>query len=309
MPRIQDDFLDCVVYLYPTAEDAAEGRSAGGTGFLVGVPFARVENRCFLHLVTNSHVVREGNSSVVRLNTQDGKIAILALKADAWVHHADADDVAVYLIGLPEQYNFRFIAQNMFLTKDLMAEHDFGPGDDVFFVGRFMTHEGKQRNLPTARFGNIAMMPWEPIRSERGIKQESFLVEARSLSGFSGSPVFVHIPPLVHRPGKKNLETKTYGPFLLGIDWGHLASFQPVLERDKKTPICEKWYVREHSGMMGVVPAWKLQEVLDLQELVSKRRELEDNWLAEQKKKSGEAIPDSPNAEGITKGELEETDR
>lgn len=53
----------------------------------------------------------------------------------------------------------------------------------MFFLGRFVTHDGKQRNLPTVRFGNLATMPWEPVLTERGLRQESFLVEARSLSG------------------------------------------------------------------------------------------------------------------------------
>jgi hypothetical protein len=45
-------------------------------------------------------------------------------------------------------------------------------------VGRFINHEGKQRNLPALRYGNIAMMPLEPIiQQETGITQESFFVK------------------------------------------------------------------------------------------------------------------------------------
>jgi hypothetical protein len=53
----------------------------------------------------------------------------------------------------------------------------------VFMVGRVITHEGKQKNLPSARFGNITMMPVEPLRHMRGINQESFVVEMRSIGG------------------------------------------------------------------------------------------------------------------------------
>jgi len=310
MPRIQDDFLDCVVYLYPTAIDAKSGVAAGGTGFLAGVPSAKLKGRSFLYAVTNSHVIREGNSPIVRLNTLDGATDVLPLEPDNWVHHPDGDDVAVCSIGLSDKYyKFKVVGQKMFLTKDLVAEHNFGPGDDVFFLGRFMTHEGKQQNLPSARFGNIAMMPWEAVHSsKRGIDQESFLVEARSLSGYSGSPVFVYIPPLAPRPGK-GLTSERYGPFLLGIDWCHLATFEEVLEDDKETPVPERWYVRSHSGMMAVVPAWKLQEILNLEGLVKERQEFENKELAEQKKKRGAAVLDSPKAEGVTKEEFEEAGR
>jgi hypothetical protein len=50
-------------------------------------------------------------------------------------------------------------------------------------------HEGRQKNSPTARFGNIAQMPNEPVIIKR-FEQECFLVEARSIGGYSGSPVF-----------------------------------------------------------------------------------------------------------------------
>jgi hypothetical protein len=37
MPRINNRFLDCSVYLYPTRADAECGERIGGTGFLVAV--------------------------------------------------------------------------------------------------------------------------------------------------------------------------------------------------------------------------------------------------------------------------------
>jgi hypothetical protein len=72
---------------------------------------------------------------------------------------------------------------------------DIGPGDDVFVVGRFINREGKQKNIPSVRFGNIAQMPGEPLFLDDGKELECFLIEGRSISGFSGSPVFIHISP------------------------------------------------------------------------------------------------------------------
>jgi hypothetical protein len=42
-------------------------------------------------------------------------------------------------------------------------------------LGRYVDHDGVQRNAPTARFGHVAMLPFEPIRQpESGLLQESF---------------------------------------------------------------------------------------------------------------------------------------
>jgi hypothetical protein len=33
------------------------------------------------------------------------------------------------------------------------------PGDEVLLPGRFISHDGRQRNKPILRFGNISMLP------------------------------------------------------------------------------------------------------------------------------------------------------
>jgi hypothetical protein len=37
VPRIPDNILDCVVYLYPSEAAAQDGERFGGSGFLIGV--------------------------------------------------------------------------------------------------------------------------------------------------------------------------------------------------------------------------------------------------------------------------------
>jgi hypothetical protein len=81
------------------------------------------------------------------------------------------------------------------MTEIDLSEYDVGPGDDVFFVDRYVNHEGQQRNLPTVRLGIISMLPYEKVEHSRGTLVDSFLVEARSLGGYSGSPVFLFIRP------------------------------------------------------------------------------------------------------------------
>jgi len=286
MPRIPDNLLDCVLYLYASEVDAASGARSGGSGFLVSVPPEKEGAPAALYAVTNSHVIREGASPVVRLNTRAGQAEVIPLTADQWHHHPDGDDLAVCPIGLqPEHHRFMALTRAGFLAKGDLDELDIGPGDDVFFLGRYINHEGRQQNLPTARFGNISMMPFEPVRHPRGTLVESFLVEARSLSGYSGSPVFAYIGSDQRyfnwddsRGAPPPIYMDVVRIYLLGVDWGHDADYKVVLEPDRQTKVPEGWQVEQNSGIMNVAPAWRLSELLDEPELVSLRQERERKW-------------------------------
>jgi hypothetical protein len=141
-------------------------------------------------------------------------------------------------------------------------------------VGRLVNHEGRQKNIPTARFGNISMMPEEPILHPSGIMQESFVVEARSWSGYSGSPVFAWIPGSDQRSNNLFL-SPGWGPWLLGVDWGHIQDWEKVYESDEKTTVAGKWKVKVNTGMAGVVPAWRLLALLNCEQLKMQRAETE----------------------------------
>jgi hypothetical protein len=286
VPRIPDEMIECVIYLYESEMDAASGARSGGSGFLVSVPPEIDGAPAALYAVTNSHIIREAASPIVRLNTQAGRTEVIPLTADQWHHHPNGDDLAVCPIGLQEEHHrFKTVPRSAFLSKTDLDQLDIGLGDEVFFVGRYISHEGRQQNVPTARFGNISMMPFEPVRHPRGTLVESFLVEARSLSGYSGSPVFAYIgseqryfdwddsqgehPPVP--AGRARI-------YLLGVDWGHDADYKAVLESDRRTKVPEGWQVEQNSGIMNVAPVWLLSELLDEPELVSLRRERERRW-------------------------------
>lgn len=136
----------------------------------------------------------------------------------------------------------------------------------MYFMGRFIAHDGIQRNDPIVRFGSIAMMPGDPVfQKDRGFHQESFLIEARSLSGFSGSPVMLYVSTDSNRFRSGTWETTDFiqnRPSitgLLGIDWGSLRLKDEVVT---------------NTGIMGAVPVWKLTELLDQQEVVEMREEI-----------------------------------
>ncbi len=276
MPRIEDWLLDSVIYLYPSEAAAVAGERTGGSGFLVGVPSSTRDGVEFLYAVTNEHVAR--GAPVIRFNNLAGATDVQPLGPDSWTRHPDGDDVTVALLGaVPKDldktgYKYTYVRRDTFVAQeDIARSPQYGPGDDVFFLGRFITHEGRQRNLPTARFGNIAQLPHEPVRQpQRGINQESFLVEARSLSGYSGSPVFVYRMSYGAVLGAPQGVAQ---PKLLGVDWGHACDTATLLDPVTNDPVGR---VQQNSGLMMVVPAWKLAELLDSEELVEQQDRMDE---------------------------------
>jgi hypothetical protein len=283
MPRIPDGALEGIIYLYPSVLDAESDSQAGGTGFFVMVPSAVFPGQGILFAVTNAHVIEKGNT-VVRLNTKDGKIDTFDFTEMHWLLHPDRDDIAI--CSMPQLdtslHAYKEISPGMILKRHEVDAFHIGPGDDVFVVGRFINAQGKVRNIPSVRFGNIAQMPHEPIEQERAFgkfQQESFLVEARSISGFSGSPVFLilHARDSRQEPGFR-LSTDVFR--LLGIQWGYIQDWEPV--RDSTgSPVNTGEQVRLNTGMMAVVPAWKLGDLLRSDALREHKRKTEEKYINE----------------------------
>jgi hypothetical protein len=108
----------------------------------------------------------ESGHTVIRMNTKDGRKDVLPTEERAWVS-SPGHDVAACLISFDAQaFKFKFIKQEYFITSGIVDRLHIGPGDDVFVVGRFINHEGKQRNIPTARY-------WKYCSLFRSIKELS----------------------------------------------------------------------------------------------------------------------------------------
>ncbi|MCW5693104.1 MAG: trypsin-like peptidase domain-containing protein [Pseudolabrys sp.] len=283
MPRISDRHLKSVVYFYPSKMAADEGASIGGSGFIVGVPTDPPDNSQIVPVfITNKHVI-DGGNEVARLNTAIG-VNTIDLSDRDWFHLPSGEDVVACPAVINDLSAVSYIFPWSLITEAKLDELDIGPGDDVFFIGRFTKREGQLSNTPTARFGNIAQMPTEPMTFDGGISRPPcFLVEARSISGFSGSPVFVHFPsqPAVPDTLLEQLAGMLpryvtarqfthlglpFDPPLLGIDFCHIYTREPL--RDIRTTERNRdWYVKSNTGMMGVVPAWKLTELLEREDV------------------------------------------
>jgi hypothetical protein len=273
MPTIPPPVLDTSIYLYPSEEAADGGERAGGSGFLVAVELEGYPVVTH-YAVTNAHVAGNG-ATTVRLNTKEGRHASIHIPDEQWFRHPDGDDVVIAEIGLPEEFRFSAIPHTNFI--DGTDPRLFTVGQEVYMVGRFVTHEGRQRNLPTARFGHISQLPHERIRSSSGIEQEGFLVDIRSLSGYSGSPVFVYrTRPDLNDPSDVDNWIHSFEHRLLGIDFGHLPAFGPVCGQGGAGLQAE-----QNSGMAAVIPAWRILQLLQDDDVVAKRRQQELRWLEE----------------------------
>lgn len=299
MPRIPDIFLDSVIYLYRTVDAARSGESAGGTGFLVGIQSEKHPNVVFLYAVTNNHVINYPDSSapVIRLNMRQGDTHIVELRPDDWVSHPDNVDLAaIQLYDVdPNRLKFSFVDVDLsFVSKSMIDDYDIGPGNEVFTIVRFIGIDGKQRNEPTIRFGNISMMPSEPVVDFYGHQQECFLVETRSLRGSSGSPVFINYQPSVwvnyDAEHSRSLH-RDYGvgPWLLGIAFSdvpyrddvilHVKNQHGEVIREEETD----FVALSNSGLMAVIPAWKLRDFLVGNEKFIMARKEADKIIKEKK--------------------------
>jgi hypothetical protein len=271
MPAIPGEVLDTVVYLYPDEQSALAGERAGGSGCLVVIPVQQEPLVGFMYVVTNSHVIREGKASAIRVNTREGGMGIIHSTTDGWIHHPDGDDIAILSVNFEyDEVKAKGIPEEWFATKEKIERYKIGPGDEAFMVGRFVNHEGKQKNLPSVRFGNLSMLPYEPVKTGRGLLQEVFLVECRSLPGYSGSPVFLY--PLPFSPIRREMPPVMF----LGIDMGHLQDQRQILDAEEwrrgNRVAIDEWVVETNTGMSCVIPAWKVRELLYIDELVESRQ-------------------------------------
>ena len=271
MPRITDELLKSVVYLFRDEESALSGKGGGGTGFLI--QYIDDGGFVFWYVVSNLHVVNQGYRTL-RVNGREGVIAI-EIPPDDWTQHPDGDDIAVAPVDIEDHGKLAFSSANwgnIVGTPQRMEELDIGVGDDVFMLGRFSGHSGRQQNQPMARFGNLAMMDGEKVKDGRGMLIDAYLVEMRSLPGFSGSPVFVSIPPGSLRGAKTVTSAFGYSVGLLGIDTGHKKQVHRICSDEKATmPVDPPEYVEQNSGVAIVAPYYKIAEMIGGEELMDKR--------------------------------------
>jgi hypothetical protein len=179
------------------------------TAFLVQ-SHSKDDDQAFPHLVTAEHVISgmqtKGLDIHIRVNLKSEvapgeDAAVVSLKGQSdWWFHPDASqqtDVAIATLALNlDLADHDYIP----IPEYAWSEMEPGPkprapglGDEVFIIGLFRSHYGRQRNRPIIRIGNISALPEEPVHTKYAGYIDAYLIEARSISGLSGSPVFASI--------------------------------------------------------------------------------------------------------------------
>lgn len=153
-----------------------------------------------VYAVTARHVIdgirRTGVEAVwFRINQNDGNAVWKDSKLNDWfVHPSDPSiDIAILKTGLRSEWDHLVLPYSLCMTDDRMAENEVGLGDEVFITGLFRHHHGTRKNIPIVRVGNLACLTEEKVETNDFGLMDAFLIEARSIGGLSGSPVFLNL--------------------------------------------------------------------------------------------------------------------
>ncbi|MGD0138428.1 MAG: hypothetical protein ABSD28_06085 [Tepidisphaeraceae bacterium] len=295
---------DCVAFVgyWESPKEFKIGATAFFT--IVDLPGGQGPLASATYVVTAKHVInairkRSFNQKVIlRINCVGQTTMDIESPCDEWITHPKDEnvDVAVLSIEYPERGHVLCLGRGNIDEK----EHGerFGIGDNVFIVGLFTEHSGSKRNLPILRTGNIAAKPEEPVKTCFGLA-EAYLIEARSIGGLSGSPVFVQLGDLrqdyelkkaLQESGEPPPEFSGINPprfFLLGMIHGHYdtkpSDVFPDIDEDVTTT--ESAAIR--TGIALVVPSKKILEVLDHPRFIEDRKRRAQQWFADHS-----AVPD-----------------
>jgi len=296
--KISEDAKGCVVFFgFPTEDVPIK---YGGTGFLVRITEGGLG---FGYLVTCRHVAKaleRVGGYFVRANTRGGASENLPVQSIDWRYHTDATvDLALANIhfDLKKFDHFYFDIEGNFLPVSEAC-----CGDMISLIGLFRLHPGSSRNLAIVHSGNIAMLPDPneriPLRDSLTgeiVQTESYLVEAQTLDGLSGSPAFVH--ETVALESFTRLSDGRYpGAFgavkLLGLysgSWdgepGAILAADRNLRGGMRVPI----------GIGIVVPAERIIELIMGDDKLKKhRKKIIDKHDAERAATTDSAIPAPP---------------
>lgn len=278
--RVPDLIKRCVLFV-----EFPDGRAA--TAFLVGTWSTQPVDVC-LNLVTAAHVAKKMNDGGYRLranrptaNTDlfydTGSVADeikLSEPLNWWYHPTMPQNVDIAVAAVDVSlinWAVSSLPVTMLLTDDAARHYGIGIGDETYTVGVFTRLKTPSKNRPILRTGNLAIFPEVKVPTSHFHNIDAYLIEARSIGGLSGAPVFVtetHGQAYVKEPGEPALWAgKT---FLLGVMHGHWEIPPDALDDigfdvDKQSKV--------NLGVAIVSPAKQLLEILTQPRLLKMREE------------------------------------
>jgi hypothetical protein len=305
----------CVAFVGIKHED--ESFTPKATGFFALAGEGDVQRS---HFVTAEHVITNIKKRIaederekslkgklaLRLNLKGGASEVVVIHDEPWWAHPDLDhlsDIAVIPASFQQQHFDHFALPLYGRIVEFSSKNDLRRrgallGQEVAIIGLFRNHRGHERNEPIVRIGNIAAMPDDPVRTAYCGYTEGYLVEANSIGGLSGSPVFVNLwgdavqatlnvgGPLFGFPGQKQDGVANSNQYMLfGLMHGHWDL--PDLMDDAVSEDVGGRKESINTGIGVVIPVHKILETLYHPELVAMRKRLE-----EQERRENGATPD-----------------
>ena len=259
---VPPEILRCVVFL--------GYKDSSGLEHIEGSAFWIV-NESYEHhpayLVTANHVIDEIRKKSIgvgiRFNPKSGdKADWESVCIDRWKRHPD-DSVDVAILQAPLFGDHECWPIEVFFTEQSIKEDLKGIdlGDEIFFPGWFWPHR-TEKNLPIVRIGNVSALRGEKVSTRLGL-MDAYLVEARSIGGLSGSPVFVDV---LRNKVSKEINPRAIGRFrfrLLGLMNGHFLGTEKEIDQ-KTNKIPKEELDRLNMGIAFVTPAEKIVEGLEV---------------------------------------------
>jgi hypothetical protein len=287
MPRVDSNLARSVFYLYRRDPQTNEVTGPHGTGVMVGRESKQFPKEYHCYGVTNWHVACRLGASIIRTNGRHG-VQEFEFDPMQWQFLKDGDDLAA--VDMPDRDDvadlIAVVPEHTFVSESIITDFEIGPGDDTFMCGLFVSHHGNGDKIrPSFRFGNISMVADDdaPLEVETGVYRPCHLVDTRSRTGYSGSPVFVYrtasltsLPIGWERDLSKGATVLVSHrkDHLLGLLGIHCGQFWDTLKvrAVKRTEseaigdtIKEGDKLRIESAMTIVVPAWRISQLLDLE--------------------------------------------
>lgn len=258
---VNDEVRKCVAFL--AIQDANNGEFIfKGSGFFLGRELKDDPTKASaVHFVTARHVIDRARNTgtlkiFIRVNQKGGDAAWVETELSQWQSHPTnaSIDVAMLPFGIPENLDHIVVPLSMGATEGKLKEFQVGLGDEVFITGLFRHHRGNRRNIPIVRVGNISCLVEEKVVTKDYGEIDAYLIEARSIGGLSGSPVFLNLAGMRSVAGVTTLRS---GPhfLLLGLIHGHYDVPISRVDANDLTPEAV------NTGIATVVPFQHIEEV------------------------------------------------
>lgn len=261
--RLEKLLIEAACFLGVEQDGVVKPRASA---FYAVVPFSHDRSQGRGYLVTAKHNIRFANGRQLYVSYNVGPIGgdrianWTAVKVDRWFEHSDPTvDVAIADWRPPPSNppSYLGVLTDSFIdgTAEAVPPFELTEGLVTATIGLFHYHPGVTRHTPIVRIGNLAVKPVDRVQTGLGAA-EAYLIEARSVGGLSGSPVFVH----------EEVFTGVRRHPLLGIVQGHFDWREEVSDKDHPQPI--------NTGIAVVTPSKKIMDVLRSPDCVATRSDM-----------------------------------